>query len=58
MPKVKDLKDKYGKDLSKLLTPICRNCDIPMTFETENPKGYFLYKCRCCNNRTGLSIVK
>jgi tRNA(Ile2) C34 agmatinyltransferase TiaS len=45
------------KDNKKgLIEPICRECDIIMSFEGENPDGYFLYKCPNCSHRTGLMI--
>ena len=25
---------------------VCRGCDLPMSFEEENPRGYFLFICK------------
>jgi len=25
---------------------VCRGCDFPMSFEEENPRGYFLFICK------------
>lgn len=35
---------------------VCRNCDLPMQFEEENPFNYRLYKCAKCSNRVGLDV--
>lgn len=45
-------------ELFNIITPICRKCDIIMVYEEENPEGYLLYKCECCNNRIGIQLKK
>jgi len=37
---------------------VCRNCDLPMDYEGENPKNYLLFRCYGCGNRTGVLIHK
>ena len=45
-------------ELKDIIIPICRNCDIIMSYEEENPDGYLLFKCDFCNNRIGLQLKK
>jgi tRNA(Ile2) C34 agmatinyltransferase TiaS len=33
---------------------VCRNCDLPMEYEGENPRGYHLFRCKACGNRVGI----
>jgi hypothetical protein len=35
----------------KIESVVCRNCDLAMKFERENPHGYFLFKYEHCGNR-------
>lgn len=49
-------KTTYDKYVKNTIIPICRNCDIAMIYEEENPDGYLLFKCIACNNRIGLQI--
>ncbi len=37
---------------------VCRNCDLPMLYEGENPKNYLLYRCQSCGNRVGILYEK
>lgn len=37
---------------------ICRNCDLQMDFEEENPRRYFLFKCKYCENRVGIEVIE
>lgn len=46
----------YDIYIKNTIVPICRNCDIVMKYEEENPVGYLLFKCFSCDNRIGLQI--
>jgi len=54
-----ELKDAVLEDRLKVKARIiCRNCDFPMEFEDENPKGYLLYCCPACSARVGIEYHK
>ncbi len=55
---MEERKDKVLEDrLGVKALIICRNCDLPMNFEGENPKNYLLYRCSC-GNRVGILYSK
>ena len=37
----------------------CRNCDRIMEEEpgSPRPRGYYLYKCKTCDNRVGIAVI-
>ncbi len=53
---IKPTETIYDTYVKNIIVPICRNCDIVMKYEDENPVGYLLFKCGSCNNRTGLQF--
>ena len=42
--------------VNRELGVVCRGCDLPMEFEEENPKGYFLFKCTHCKVSDGRDV--